>query len=73
MSAPVQGGFGAFHYMVSSALIIYGIKKVDGVSYAMLVHTSQTLTVIFIGGISFIISLLIGKNKEKEYVNSKAE
>lgn len=73
MSAPVQGGFGAFHYMVSSALIIYGIEKVDGVSYAMLVHTSQTLTVIFIGGISFIISLLIGKNKEKEYVNSKAE
>jgi uncharacterized protein (TIRG00374 family) len=64
MSAPVQGGIGAFHYLVSSALVIYGVEKVDGISYALLLHTSQTLTVIIIGGISFTISLLIGKNTD---------
>ena len=73
MSAPVQGGIGAFHYLVASALLIYGISKEDGVSYALLLHTSQSLTVIIIGGISFVISLLIGKNKETEYIDSKTE
>jgi len=62
MSAPVQGGIGAFHYLVSSALVIYGVSKVDGISYALLLHTSQTLTVIILGGISFTLSLLLGKN-----------
>lgn len=62
MSAPVQGGIGAFHYLVASALVIYGIAKEDGVSYALLVHTSQTLTVIVIGGISFMLAFLFGKN-----------
>ena len=73
MSAPVQGGIGAFHYLVAAALLIYGISKEDGVSYALLLHTSQSLTVIIIGGISFVISLLIGKNKETEYPDSKVE
>lgn len=62
MSAPVQGGIGAFHYLVAGALVIYGISKEDGVSYALLLHTSQSLTVIIVGGISFVIALLIGKN-----------
>lgn len=66
MSAPVQGGIGAFHYLVAGALVIYGISKEDGVSYALLLHTSQSLTVIVIGGISFVIALLIGKNTDTE-------
>lgn len=73
MSAPVQGGIGVFHLLVSSALVIYGISDQDGVSYAFLLHTSQAMTVVIIGGISFVISLLIGKNKETEYAESKAE
>ncbi|MBC7451438.1 MAG: flippase-like domain-containing protein [Cytophagales bacterium] len=64
MSAPVQGGIGAFHYLVASALVIYGVTKEDGVSYALLVHTSQTLVVILVGGISFILGFLLSK-KEK--------
>ena len=64
MSAPVQGGIGAFHYLVASALLIYGVNQEDGVSYALILHSSQTLTVIILGGISFAIALLIGKNTE---------
>jgi uncharacterized protein (TIRG00374 family) len=66
MSAPVQGGIGTFHYLVASALVIYGVSHEDGVSYALILHTSQSLTVIILGGISFAISLLIGKNKSSE-------
>ena len=69
MSAPVQGGIGVFHIFVYSALLIYGINIDIGKSYAILVHTSQTLTVIVLGGISFIISLLIGKSEPAEEVS----
>lgn len=71
MSAPVQGGIGIFHILVSSALVIYGVTKEDGISYAFLLHTSQTLTVIIIGGISFTISLLMGRNKKTEESQSE--
>jgi glycosyltransferase 2 family protein len=57
MIAPVQGGIGAFHWMVSEGLIAYGISKTDGLSYALLVHTSQTLIVLFIGALSLILFL----------------
>ena len=66
MSAPVQGGIGIFHIFVYSALLIYGIKIDDGKAYAFLVHTSQTLIVIILGGISFILALLIAKNKPSD-------
>lgn len=55
MIAPVQGGIGAFHWMVSEGLMAYGISKTDGLSYALLVHTSQTLIVLIIGSISLIL------------------
>ncbi len=57
MIAPVQGGIGAFHWMVSEGLTIYGISKIDGLSYALLVHTTQTLIVLIIGSISLILFL----------------
>ena len=57
MIAPVQGGIGAFHWMVSEGLTIYGISKIDGLSYALLVHTTQTLIILIIGSISLILFL----------------
>jgi len=57
MIAPVQGGIGAFHWMVSEGLIIYGISKSDGLSYALLVHTTQTIVILFIGSLSLILFL----------------
>jgi len=57
MIAPVQGGIGAFHWMVSEGLTIYGISKIDGLSYALLAHTTQTLIILFIGSLSLILFL----------------
>jgi len=39
MSAPVQSGLGAFHYIVSRGLLIVnGIPVEDGLAYALLTH-----------------------------------
>jgi hypothetical protein len=56
MSAPVQSGLGAFHYIVSRGLlIVYGIPVEDGLVYALLTHESQLIFVAITGAISFFI------------------
>jgi uncharacterized protein (TIRG00374 family) len=56
MSAPVQSGLGAFHYIVSRGLLIVnGIPLEDGLVYALLTHESQLIFVAIIGTISFFI------------------
>lgn len=49
MTAPVQGGIGAYHYIVSQGLQLFGISSTDGIAYATLVHTTQTLLVVALG------------------------
>ncbi len=68
MSAPVQGGFGTYHLFVSSILVLYGVASDDGLFFATLLHTSQTLSVLFFGGLSFIISFRV---KKREKINFK--
>ncbi|MCR5888055.1 flippase-like domain-containing protein [Hymenobacter sp. J193] len=58
MATPVQGGIGAFHLMVQSTLLVYGISKEAGIAYALVVHGSQTLLVVLMGGISFVASMV---------------
>ena len=65
MSAPVQGGIGVFHMMVTNTLLLYAVPKEAGMAFALINHTSQTLMVVLLGGISFIMSLARNpKNKE---------
>ncbi len=61
MSAPVQGGIGVFHILVSSVLVLYGISVEDGKVFALVAHTTQFLTIMVFGGISFIISVFMKK------------
>ena len=63
MSAPVQGGLGAFHYIVSRGLLVVnGIPLEDGLAYALLTHESQLILVAIIGTISFFIIFRKEKN-----------
>jgi uncharacterized protein (TIRG00374 family) len=55
MAAPVQGGIGAYHLLVSRGLILYGLTLVHGLAFATLMHTSQTLLVILMGGIAMLL------------------
>jgi hypothetical protein len=64
MSAPVQGGIGAFHYIVSQGLQLFGVSSTDGIVYATLVHTTQTLVVIVTGLFGMLMLFLVRKKKE---------
>jgi uncharacterized protein (TIRG00374 family) len=65
MAAPVQGGIGAYHIMVSGALLIYGIPQEKGIILATIMHTSQALVMIICGGLS-IIALALFYNKKND-------
>ena len=65
MVAPVQGGIGAWHFMVIQALIVYGVSKADGVVFAFLVHSSMTAMLILVGLISLLILPFINRRKEE--------
>ncbi len=55
MSAPVQGGIGAYHFFVKEALTMFNIPESDGLVYATVVHGSQTIFAIVLGFLSLIL------------------
>lgn len=58
MSAPVQSGLGAFHYIVSRGLlIVFGIPIEDGLAYALLTHEAELISIAVLGAISFFVLL----------------
>ena len=65
MSAPVQGGIGAYHLLVSQGLLLYGLTHEHGLAFATLMHTTQTLVVIVFGAISFAL-LIFAQRKLKD-------
>lgn len=68
MSAPVQGGIGAYHLLVSQGLLLYGLSHEHGLAFATLMHTTSTVVVIILGGISFF--LLLFTQRRNKHVNT---
>ena len=70
MSAPVSGGIGPSHIMVAGALhLFYQISQEEGIAYAFVIHTSQLISIIIIGGLSSIWVLIFQrKNKIEHHV-----
>ncbi len=58
MIAPIQGGIGAYHFMVTEVLSLLNISKTSGLEYATIIHAAQTLIVIVFG----LIALILGFN-----------
>ncbi len=62
---PVPGGFGAFHFLVSSAIAyVYGIPVQFGMIFATLSHESQAVNHILWGGVSLISESLRAKDNQ---------
>lgn len=55
MVAPVQGGIGAWHFMVIEALALYGVDRSDGKIFALLAHGSTTAMLIILGLIGMLV------------------
>ena len=51
---PVPGGFGAYHYLVSKALMILGYSLEQGTAFATIIHSSQSLMFVFTGALGFV-------------------
>lgn len=62
MTAPTQGGIGAYHLLVGNVMVLYGITQADGITLATFVHGSQMLLMLAAGAVAFLIIMF--KNKK---------
>jgi uncharacterized protein (TIRG00374 family) len=68
MAAPVQAGIGAYHGIVALALSVYAISWTDGLTFALLSHSAQSIGIIVLGAISMIILFL--RNRKLKRINT---
>ena len=63
---PVPGGFGTFHYIVSTALLVlYGYPQAGvGIVFATLAHESQALTMLITGAASYLQETFTRKDRK---------
>jgi uncharacterized protein (TIRG00374 family) len=61
MSAPVQGGIGAYHLLVKEGLILYGVTAENGLAFAFMLHGLQLILVIVLGIISLFLLFSVNK------------
>lgn len=64
MVAPVQGGIGAWHFMVVQSLFVYGVAKSDGVVFAFLAHSAMTVMLIVVGLLSLLALPFINRRTD---------
>jgi uncharacterized protein (TIRG00374 family) len=65
MTAPTQGGIGAYHLLVGNVMVLYGITHADGITLATFVHGSQMILMLAAGAIAFILVLLKNRKSVK--------
>ena len=73
MAAPVQGGIGAYHLLVSQGLTLYGLTREDGLAFATLLHTSQLLVVVILGSVSLFLLFLANKKSAHDFTGENTK
>jgi len=71
MSAPVQGGIGAYHLLVSQGLLLYGVSEQNGLAFATLLHSLQLLLIIVFGVISLFFLFTASKKSSDSVLIKK--
>lgn len=66
MVAPVQGGIGAYHFMIISGLMIYGVSEPNAGLFALVIWSAQTLMIIGLGFLSYIALPFYNKYRKHE-------
>jgi hypothetical protein len=64
MVAPVQGGIGAWHFMVIATLLIYNVDFDSGKLFALIAHGVSTLVVLAGGSVSLVLLPLFNRKKK---------
>ena len=68
VAAPVQGGIGAWHFMVIFSLVFFGVSRTDASSFALIVHTLQTLWTTLVGILCMGLLPLYNRDKSVQTV-----
>lgn len=58
-----NGGFGAYPLFIAALLLHFGVPETAGTAFGWLVWTSQTLIIIILGGLSFLLLPVLNKEK----------
>ena len=59
---PIQGGMGAWHFVVIQCLLLFGVKVNNGQVFALMAHSATNHVYLIIGLIAFVL-LPIVNNK----------
>ncbi len=65
IAVPTQGGIGTYHFLVSRALVLYGITSTEGVVVATFLHAVQTGFSLLLSSLSFLIVPILIANRRK--------
>jgi len=69
MAAPVQGGIGAYHLLVSQGLMLYGLSQQDGLAFATLLHSLQIVMIVVLGSLSLLLIFFNRKKSQEKSTN----
>lgn len=67
--APVQGGIGAYHFMVIYTLMFYGMSEPNSLIFALVVHGLQIVFTLITGLIAYLWLISINKKKGQTSVS----
>ncbi len=70
MAAPVQGGVGAYHLLVSKIFALVALGPEYGVLIATFLHAVQTIITVGLGGMAFLLSTYLWNKKSADIDNS---
>lgn len=72
VAAPVQAGMGAWHFMVIYTLMFFGVAHDDSASFALIVHTTQTLWTTIVGLVAIAL-LPLRSHRRVKLLNEERE
>jgi len=61
--ATTNGGIGSYPYVIQQTLLLYSVPMGIGASFGWMMWTSQTLLIIVLGGLSFLLMPLLNKSR----------
>ncbi len=70
---PVQGGIGTYHWAVTEGFKLYGVSSSIGLTFATILHASQFLSILIVGGVSYIAFLFIRYKKVTTKVENPSD
>lgn len=65
-AAPVQGGFGTYHIIVTQTLVLFNMAEDDGLAYAILSHATQVFGMLSFGLLFLVLLPVINRGATKK-------